>query len=130
MVFKYIEGDEPILKKIRIEKSDDMTEKGYESLPENLRNYVHFIDDQVSCPVSIISIGPERSQTIIRWKLTFTKETLDFNGKTDPEIINILDEYNIPLAPEEIKTIQNDFLARAPSVAECVLFSIEGSEHC
>jgi len=40
--------------------------------------------------------------------LTFTKETLDFNGKTDAEIINILDEYNIPLAPEEIKIIQND----------------------
>ena len=62
--------------------------------------------------------------------MTFTKETLDFNGKTDAEIIKILDEYNIPLAPEEIKKIQNDFLARAPSVAECVLFSIEGSEHC
>ena len=46
--------------------SDDMTEKGYESLPENLRNYVQFIEDQVSCPVSIISIGPERNQTIIR----------------------------------------------------------------
>ena len=46
--------------------SDDMTEKGYESLPENLRNYVKFIEDQVSCPVNIISIGPERSQTIIR----------------------------------------------------------------
>ena len=46
--------------------SDDMTEKGYESLPENLRNYVKFIEDQVACPVSIISIGPERNQTIIR----------------------------------------------------------------
>jgi len=46
--------------------SDDMTEKGYKSLPETLRNYVKFIEDQVSCHVSIISIGPERSQTIIR----------------------------------------------------------------
>ena len=46
--------------------SDDLIEKGYESLPENLKNYVQFIEDQVSCPVSIISIGPERSQTIIR----------------------------------------------------------------
>ena len=62
--------------------------------------------------------------------MAFTKETLDFNGKTEVEIINILDEYNIHLTPEEIKKIQNDFLARAPSVAECVLFSIEGSEHC
>ena len=33
--------------------SDDLIEKGYESLPENLKNYVQFIEDQVSCPVSI-----------------------------------------------------------------------------
>ena len=46
--------------------SDDMAEKGYESLPENLRHYVQFIEDEVSCPISIISIGPERHQTIIR----------------------------------------------------------------
>ena len=46
--------------------SDDMAKKGYESLPENLRHYVQFIEDQVSCPVTIISIGPERHQTIIR----------------------------------------------------------------
>ena len=46
--------------------SDDMAEKGYESLPENLRHYVQFIEDQVSCPVTIISIGPERHQTIVR----------------------------------------------------------------
>ena len=46
--------------------SDDMAEKGYESLPENLRHYVQFIEDEVSCPISIISIGPEGHQTIIR----------------------------------------------------------------
>ena len=46
--------------------SDDMVDKGYESLPKNLRQYVKFIEDQVSCPVTIISIGPERHQTIIR----------------------------------------------------------------
>ena len=46
--------------------SDDMAEKGYDSLPNNLKHYVKFIEDQVSCPVTIISIGPERHQTIIR----------------------------------------------------------------
>ena len=46
--------------------SDDMAEKGYDSLPKNLKHYVKFIEDQVSCPVTIISIGPERQQTIIR----------------------------------------------------------------
>ena len=46
--------------------SDDMAEKGYDSLPKNLKHYIKFIEDQVSCPVTIISIGPERHQTIIR----------------------------------------------------------------
>ena len=46
--------------------SDDMAEKGYDSLPKNLKHYVKFIEDEVSCPVTIISIGPERHQTIIR----------------------------------------------------------------
>ena len=46
--------------------SDDMSEKGYDSLPKNLKHYVKFIENQVSCPVTIISIGPERHQTIIR----------------------------------------------------------------
>ena len=46
--------------------SDDMAEKGFDSLPNNLKHYVKFIEDQVSCPVTIISIGPERHQTIIR----------------------------------------------------------------
>ena len=62
--------------------------------------------------------------------MPFTKEIIDFNGKTDSEIVDILQEHNIPLLPSEIKMIQNDFLGRAPSLAECVLFSIEGSEHC
>ena len=62
--------------------------------------------------------------------MPFTKEIIDFNGKTDSEIVGILQEHNIPLLPSEIKMIQNDFLGRAPSLAECVLFSIEGSEHC
>jgi len=62
--------------------------------------------------------------------VSFTKEIIDFNGKTDSEIVDILQKHNIPLLPSEIKMIQNDFLGRPPSLAECVLFSIEGSEHC
>jgi len=62
--------------------------------------------------------------------VSFTKEIIDFNGKTDSQIVDILQQHNIPLLPSEIKMIQNDFLGRPPSLAECVLFSIEGSEHC
>ena len=62
--------------------------------------------------------------------MSFTKEIIDFNGKTDSQIVDILQQHNIPLLPSEIKMIQNDFLGRPPSLAECILFSIEGSEHC
>jgi len=62
--------------------------------------------------------------------VAFTKDIIDFNGKTDSEILDILEKNSIPLLPSEIKMIQNNFLGRPPSLAECVLFSIEGSEHC
>ena len=41
-----------------------------------------------------------------------------------------LSELNIPLTPDEAIKIQNDMLGRAPSLAELILFSIQGSEHC
>jgi len=62
--------------------------------------------------------------------MTMTNEILDFSGLSHDEIRTKLNEYNIPLTPDEILKVQNDFLGRTPSLAECVLFSIEGSEHC
>ena len=62
--------------------------------------------------------------------MAFTKDIIDFSGKSDSEILDVLQKHDIPLIPNEIKMIQNEFLGRAPSLAECVLFSIEGSEHC
>ena len=49
--------------------------------------------------------------------MSFTKEIIDFNGKTDDEIVDILQKHSIPLLPSEIKMIQNDFLGRPPSLA-------------
>lgn len=37
-----------------------------EELPENFRNYVKFIEEQLEVPVTILSVGPDRSQTIVR----------------------------------------------------------------
>ena len=65
-----------------------------------------------------------------RLRRILSNETLDVSGKTEAEIVDTLNEYNILLTPDEIKKIQHDFLNRAPSITECVLFSIEGSEHC
>ena len=44
----------------------DMIKKGFKSLPDTLQQYVKYIEDQVGCRVSIISIGPQRHETIIR----------------------------------------------------------------
>ncbi len=38
----------------------------YESLPENARKYIETIEEIVEIPVKIVSVGPKRSQTIIR----------------------------------------------------------------
>ncbi len=36
----------------------------YEELPVELHNYVRFIEDEVGVPIKIVSVGPDRSQTI------------------------------------------------------------------
>lgn len=62
--------------------------------------------------------------------MAFTKEIIDFTGLSDSEIQSRLAELNIPLTSSEALKIQKEMLGRPPSLAELVLFSIEGSEHC
>ena len=62
--------------------------------------------------------------------MAFTKEIVDFSQLDNIEVQKKLEEFHIPLTPEEALKIQNEMLGRAPSLAELVLFSIQGSEHC
>ena len=62
--------------------------------------------------------------------MAFTSEIIDFSRLESDAIQTKLAELNIPLTPEEAMKIQNEMLGRAPSLAELVLFSIQGSEHC
>ena len=48
------------------EKVADFISRGYNSLPVSMRDYVKFIEDDLHCPIKIISLGPERHQTIVR----------------------------------------------------------------
>lgn len=41
-------------------------DQGYDSLPRQIKDYVNFIEQEVECAVKIVSIGPQRHQTIIR----------------------------------------------------------------
>ena len=36
----------------------------YSNLPKSLKDYIGFIEDEVECPVKIISVGPQRHETI------------------------------------------------------------------
>ncbi len=47
-------------------KSDLRKVTRYEEFPEAFRNYVEFIEQQTGVPVKIISIGPDRGETIVR----------------------------------------------------------------
>lgn len=43
--------------------------KNYDELPENCKKYVEYIEDKLKCNISMISVGPERSQNIYRYDM-------------------------------------------------------------
>ena len=45
---------------------DKIWEKGIGALPETLKEYIKFVEDQIDCPVKLISVGPQRHETILR----------------------------------------------------------------
>ena len=49
---------------------EDITQiKNYEDLPENCKKYIEYIENKLKCRVSMISVGPERTQNIYRYDL-------------------------------------------------------------
>ncbi|WP_221774354.1 phosphoribosylformylglycinamidine synthase subunit PurL [Puniceicoccus vermicola] len=59
-----------------------------------------------------------------------TPITLDFSNIDEDAIRGLIKEHNLALTPDEALQIQNRILKRPPTLAECVLWSIQGSEHC
>jgi phosphoribosylformylglycinamidine synthase II len=57
-------------------------------------------------------------------------QLLDCSVMSEAAIRHMLEEHCIVLTVEEVLKIQNDILKRPPTLAECVLWSIQGSEHC
>jgi adenylosuccinate synthase len=45
---------------------ENIWDKGYDAMPQTLKNYIAFIEREVDCPVKIVSVGPQRHETIIR----------------------------------------------------------------
>ena len=40
--------------------------RSYEDFPAELKDYIAFIEKETACPVKIVSVGPDRSETVIR----------------------------------------------------------------
>lgn len=67
-VFPYtVEGEiKPIYKEFKGWKCDICNVKNYEDFPAEFKEYVKFIEDETGVPIKVISVGPDRSETIIR----------------------------------------------------------------
>lgn len=57
-------------------------------------------------------------------------DIIDFSQLSHDEIAAKLAAYRLNLTVDEALLIQHQLLKRPPTVAECVLWSIQGSEHC
>jgi len=68
-------SESDILESLSLENSDfevfstwgDIEDlSNFETLPDNLKKYISYIENYLNIPIKIISLGPERNQTIIR----------------------------------------------------------------
>ncbi len=60
------EGIEPVYEELPGWKTDMTQLTDEEQFPEAFSNYIRFLEQQLETPIKIISIGPDRAQTIVR----------------------------------------------------------------
>lgn len=60
------EGIEPVYEEMPGWKTDMTGFTSEEQFPQNFKNYISFLEKQLETPITIISIGPDREQTILR----------------------------------------------------------------
>ena len=56
----------PVYRELKGWKTDICNVRRYEDFPKEFKEYVEFIESQCGVPVKIISVGPDREETIIR----------------------------------------------------------------
>ncbi len=61
---KYIEM--PGWESLPKEEWSKLAQRGYDSLPKTMRDYIEFIEKYLEIPISFISIGPNRKDSIVR----------------------------------------------------------------
>ncbi len=60
------DGVEPVYKEFKGWKCDINAIRKYEDFPAEFKQYVEFIEQECGVPVKIISVGPDREETIVR----------------------------------------------------------------
>ena len=63
---RLLEKAKPVYKKLPGWKCDIRGIRKYEDLPENCRNYVEFIEEQIGYPITMVSNGPGRDDIVFR----------------------------------------------------------------
>ncbi|SDG61028.1 adenylosuccinate synthase [Psychroflexus sediminis] len=60
------ENLEPIYKEFKGWKEDISKHSNFDNLPQTLKDYIKFIEDELKVPIKIVSVGPDRKETILR----------------------------------------------------------------
>ncbi|WP_298452344.1 adenylosuccinate synthase [uncultured Prevotella sp.] len=60
------EGIEPVYKELKGWKTDMTKMTSEEEFPQEFKDYIKFLETELETPIKIISIGPDRAQTIVR----------------------------------------------------------------
>ena len=66
--FSIDESIEPIYKTLPGWKTDMTKMQSEDEFPKEFSDYIEFLEKELETPITIVSIGPDRSQTIVRKK--------------------------------------------------------------
>ena len=59
-------GVEPVYKELKGWQTDMTKYTSEDEIPQEFKDYIKFLEEQLETPIKIISIGPDREQTIVR----------------------------------------------------------------
>ncbi len=66
--FDLNDGAEPIFVDLPGWKTDMTNMQSEDEFPEEFNNYLSFLEEELEVPIKIVSVGPDRAQTVIRYQ--------------------------------------------------------------
>jgi adenylosuccinate synthase len=56
----------PVWESIKGWNQDTSDLKDFDQIPKELADYLHFLESKLNVPISIVSIGPNRNETLVK----------------------------------------------------------------